>query len=313
MGRTSVLGGGEKLCRARLTLTVRNVTIRRMSVRDAGLPASAAPSSLRPAARGEICLSGVGKTFGTAHGDVQALAAVDLTIPEGQFLTIVGPSGCGKTTLLRILAGLAKASSGTVTFSIDHAGRPLRSMIFQEQGVFPWLTVLDNAAFGLKCQGIGRTERRKRAREYLEMLGLGPFERAYPRQLSGGMRQRVNIARAFANDPAVLLMDEPLSALDEQTKLLVQADLLNLWEKTRKTVVYITHSLDEAIILGDRVIVMTNRPGKLKATFDVMLPRPRNVIDMQSNPEFFELRSNIWTALRDEVLSLRRTEGTTDG
>jgi NitT/TauT family transport system ATP-binding protein len=145
------------------------------------------------------------------------------------------------------------------------------------------------------------------------MLGLAPFERAYPRQLSGGMRQRVNIARAFANDPAVLLMDEPLSALDEQTKLLVQADLLRLWEKTRKTVVYITHSLDEAIILGDRVIVMTNRPGKLKAVFDVTLPRPRNVIDMQSNPEFFELRSNIWTALRDEVLSLRQTEGATDG
>jgi NitT/TauT family transport system ATP-binding protein len=127
------------------------------------------------------------------------------------------------------------------------------------------------------------------------------------------MRQRVNIARAFANDPAVLLMDEPLSALDEQTKLLVQADLLRLWDKTRKTVVYITHSLDEAIILGDRVIVMTNRPGKLKAIFDVTLPRPRNVIDMQSNPEFFELRSNIWTALRDEVLSLRQTEAATDG
>jgi NitT/TauT family transport system ATP-binding protein len=282
-----------------------------MSVRDAGLASAASP--VPGSTRGEIRLAGVGKTFHGEHGDIQALAAVDLTIPEGQFLTIVGPSGCGKTTLLRILAGLAKASSGTVTFTIDHAGRPLRSMIFQEQGVFPWLSVLDNAAFGLKCQGIGRTERRKRAREFLEMLGLAPFERAYPRQLSGGMRQRVNIARAFANDPAVLLMDEPLSALDEQTKLLVQADLLRLWDKTRKTVVYITHSLDEAIILGDRVIVMTNRPGKLKAIFDVTLPRPRNVIDMQSNPEFFELRSNIWTALRDEVLSLRQTEAATDG
>ncbi len=254
---------------------------------------------------GEIRVGGVAKSFPTAHGRVDALERIDLTIPEGQFLCIVGPSGCGKTTLLRILAGLETPSAGTVEFSIAHAGKPLRSVVFQEQGVFPWMSVLDNAAFGLKARGVQRSERQASARSYLGMLGLTPFERAYPRQLSGGMRQRVNIARAFANDPAVLLMDEPLASLDEQTKLLVQADLLRLWERSRKTVVYITHSLDEAIVLGDRVIVMTKRPGTIKTVVDIELARPRNVLDMQSNADFFALRSRIWTALRDEVLQLR--------
>lgn len=254
---------------------------------------------------GEIRICGVAKTFVTAHGDVDALERVDLTIPEGQFLCIVGPSGCGKTTLLRILAGLETPSSGTVDFSIAHDGKPLRSVVFQEQGVFPWMTVLDNAAFGLKARGVPRTQRESCARDYLGMLGLTKFERAYPRALSGGMRQRVNIARAFANDPAIFLMDEPLASLDEQTKLLVQADLLRLWDRSRKTVVYITHSLDEAIVLGDRVIVMTKRPGTIKTVVDINLARPRNVLDLQSNEDFFAIRSRIWTALRDEVLQLR--------
>src|SRR5208283_3455344 len=166
---------------------------------------------------------------------------------------------------------------------IARDGRPLQSMVFQEQGVFPWMRVLDNAAFGLTVRGVPRAERLALARSYLNKLGIGAFERAYPRQLSGGMRQRVNLARAFANDPAILLMDEPLGSLDEQTKMLVQEDLLRLWEGSRKTVVYITHSLDEAIILGDQVIVMTNRPGKVKTLVDIDLPRPRDVLDMKSN------------------------------
>ena len=257
---------------------------------------------------GDIRVRGITKTFTGALGDVQALAPVDLTIPEGQFLCIVGPSGCGKTTLLRILAGLETPTAGDVDFTISHAGKPLRSVVFQEQGIFPWMSVLKNTAFGLKVRGVDRVTREAEARAYLDMLGLTPFADAYPRQLSGGMRQRVNIARAFANDPAILLMDEPLASLDEQTKLLVQEDLLRLWDRSRKTVVYITHSLDEAIVLGDRVIVMTNRPGSIKTVVDIDLPRPRNVLDMQSNEAFFDVRSRIWTALREEVLTLRRRE-----
>jgi NitT/TauT family transport system ATP-binding protein len=261
---------------------------------------------------GEIRVRGVTKTFEGAHGNVQALDTIDLTIPEGQFLCIVGPSGCGKTTLLRIIAGLETPTSGDVEFTVATDGKPLRSMVFQEQGIFPWMSVLKNTAFGLKVRGVGRAEREKQALGYLDMLGLTPFAEAYPRQLSGGMRQRVNIGRAFANDPAILLMDEPLASLDEQTKLLVQEDLLRLWDGSHKTVVYITHSLDEAILLGDRVIVMTNRPGKIKTVVDVELTRPRNVIDMQSNEAFFEIRSRIWTALREEVLSLRQREISSD-
>ncbi len=261
---------------------------------------------------GEIRVRGVTKIFEGPHGDVQALAPIDLTIAEGQFLCIVGPSGCGKTTLLRIIAGLAAPTEGEVDFSIEHDGKPLRSVVFQEQGIFPWMSVLQNTAFGLKVRGIGRAERERTARAYLDMLGLTQFADAYPRQLSGGMRQRVNIARAFANDPAILLMDEPLASLDEQTKLLVQEDLLRLWEGSHKTVVYITHSLDEAIVLGDRVIVMTNRPGSIKSIVDIDLPRPRNVLDMHSNENFFNIRSRIWTALREEVLTLRQREISSD-
>jgi NitT/TauT family transport system ATP-binding protein len=261
---------------------------------------------------GKIAVRGITKTFAGVHGDIRALDPVYLTIPEGQFLCIVGPSGCGKTTLLRIIAGLEQPTDGEVDFSIAHDGKPLRSVVFQEQGIFPWMSVLQNTGFGLKVRGVGRRERDAEARRYLDMLGLTPFADAYPRQLSGGMRQRVNIARAFANDPAILLMDEPLASLDEQTKLLVQEDLLRLWDGSHKTVVYITHSLDEAIVLGDRVIVMTNRPGTIKTVVDIDLPRPRNVLDMQSNEAFFDIRSRIWTALREEVLTLRERETASD-
>jgi NitT/TauT family transport system ATP-binding protein len=260
---------------------------------------------VRTQARAGIAIRGLAKTFDVRPAPVEALAAIDMFVAEGEFLCIVGPSGCGKTTLLRILAGLETPSMGNIDFSICHDGRPLQSMVFQEQGVFPWLTALDNAAFGMLARGVPKGERHEKARAMLAKLGLAGFERTYPRQLSGGMRQRVNLARAFANDPAVLLMDEPLGALDEQTKMLVQDDLLKLWEEQRKTVIFITHSLDEAVVLGDRVAVMSHRPGRIKALFDVRLPRPRNALELRNNPDFIEVRRRVWEALREEVLAAR--------
>ena len=260
---------------------------------------------VRTQARAGIAIRGLAKTFDVRPAPVKALDTIDMFVAEGEFLCIVGPSGCGKTTLLRILAGLETPSVGTIDISIKHEGRPLQSMVFQEQGVFPWLTTLDNAAFGMQARGVAKAERHAVARKMLAKLGLAGFERTYPRQLSGGMRQRVNLARAFANDPAILLMDEPLGALDEQTKMLVQDDLLKLWEETRKTVIFITHSLDEAVVLGDRVAVMSHRPGRIKALFDVRLPRPRNALELRNNPDFIEVRRLVWESLREEVLAAR--------
>jgi NitT/TauT family transport system ATP-binding protein len=250
-----------------------------------------------------IFIRRLGKSFISRRNEVHALRGIDLTVRQGEFLCIVGPSGCGKTTLLRILGGLEKPSEGDLDFRIEHGDDPLQSMVFQEQGVFPWLTVLQNTSFGLTVRGIPRAEREATARGYLRQLGLADFEGYFPRQLSGGMRQRVNLARAFANNPAVLLMDEPLSALDEQTKMLVQEDLLRLWEGSKKTVIFITHSLDEAIVLGDRVAVMSHRPGRIKAIFDIDLARPRRALELRNDPAFVAVRGRVWDSLREEVLS----------
>ena len=250
-----------------------------------------------------IVIRGLQKTFEVDGAALHALDIADLEVRQGEFLCIVGPSGCGKTTLLRILGGLETPTEGSVEYRITHDGRPLQSMVFQEQGVFPWLNVLANAAFGLTVRGVARAQREAVARDYLRKLGLAAFESAYPRQLSGGMRQRVNLARAFVNDPAVLLMDEPLGSLDEQTKMLVQEDLLHLWEGSQKTVIFITHSLDEAIVLGDRVAVMSHRPGRIKAIFDIALARPRNALELRNNAEFIAARGRVWDTLRAEVLS----------
>jgi NitT/TauT family transport system ATP-binding protein len=269
------------------------------------------PSQLRtePQAKagmsGTIELADVGKSFAAANGVIAAVSGVNLTVREGEFLCLVGPSGCGKTTVLRILAGLEKPSTGAIRFGIPSGSRPLRSMVFQGHGVFPWMTVLDNAAYGLMARGVKKAERHAIAREYLHKLGISAFERAYPRELSGGMLQRVNLARAFANDPAVLLMDEPFGALDEQTRMLAYEDLLALWEESRKTVVFITHNLDEAILLGDRVAVMARRPGRVKDIVEVDLARPRPVLDLQNDRRYVEVRKRIWESLRAEVLSLR--------
>jgi NitT/TauT family transport system ATP-binding protein len=249
------------------------------------------------------------KVFRTPRATVVALAGIDLTIHRGEFVCVVGPSGCGKTTLLNILGHLETASSGSVQFAPPTAGRPQSSIIFQEQGVFPWMTVLDNAAFGLMARGVPRADRERTARALLARMGLSRFEKAYPRELSGGMRQRVNIARAFANDPELLLMDEPFASLDEQTKLLLQDRLLQLWEADRKTVLFITHSLDEAIRLADRVVVMTARPGRIKAVLQVPLARPRHVLDMPGDPDYQRLHAQVWEYLREEVLAASDIEG----
>lgn len=253
--------------------------------------------------RGELRIAGVSKTFRSRFGTiVRALENVDAVVPEGQFVCVVGPSGCGKTTLLRIIAGLERPSTGRIEFAVDAPGRPLCNVVFQEHGIYPWLTVLGNAAFGLRARGLAREARDAHAREYLNMLGLAPFERAYPHQLSAGMRQRVNLARAFANEPAVLLMDEPLANLDEKMRFLIEAELLRVWERARTIVVYVTHSIDEAIVLGDRVIVMSNRPGRIAASIDVTLPRPREVVELRSDADFFQVRSRVWAALRGQAL-----------
>jgi NitT/TauT family transport system ATP-binding protein len=253
-------------------------------------------------------LRGVTRSFTVKGRRVDALAGIDLDIQAGEFLCIVGPSGCGKTTLLRILAGLEQQTSGSIELTRDgSSARPLNSMVFQEQSIFPWLNVRDNVAFGLKAQGLSRGERYRIVEPFIGKVGLNGFEDALPHQLSGGMKQRVSIARAFATDPEMLLMDEPFAALDEQTKLILQAELLRIWDELRKTVVYVTHSIDEAIVLADRILVMSARPGRIKEVLDVqqVFGRPRVVEVVKSSPQYGELFGRVWGQLRDEVQRIR--------
>jgi len=254
----------------------------------------------------KIEIKDLDKRFHVRQQEVVALDGLTLDIPTGQFFVIVGPSGCGKTTLLRIIAGLEQPTSGTVTVQADSTDRPINSMIFQGDSVLPWMTVWDNAAYGLHSRGVPAAEVRETVGHFLDKTGLSQFADAYPHQLSGGMRQRVSIARAFANDPEVLLMDEPFSALDEQNKTLLQEELLRVWEENRKTVVYITHSVDEAVTLGDRILVMTARPGRAKAFVDVPFDRPRDVVGLRHAPEYGDMVYEIWGHLRDEVNESQR-------
>ena len=268
-----------------------------------------APASPQPGdGPNKIVLRGVKKRFFVGHAAIDALAGIDLDVRAGEFFCIVGPSGCGKTTLLRILAGLETKSAGAIEIGRDTARggaveRPLNSMVFQEQSIFPWKSVRDNVAFGLKARGFPRRERYEIADAFVRKVGLAGFEHALPYQLSGGMKQRVSIARAFANDPEIMLMDEPFAALDEQTKLVLQAELLRIWEESRKTVVYVTHSIDEAIVLADRILVMSARPGRIKSIIDIgrMFPRPRHVDTVKSSARYGEVFGEIWSLLRDEV------------
>jgi NitT/TauT family transport system ATP-binding protein len=253
--------------------------------------------------RTEIAVRQLTKTFSLGDAGLDALRSINLKVPAGEFCCIVGPSGCGKTTLLRILAGLEKPSAGDIEITATDSGRPLNSMVFQEQSVFPWMTVEDNIGFGLQMRRVDGKVRRAVVADYIGKVGLQGFARAYPHQLSGGMKQRVAVARAFANDPEVLLMDEPFASLDEQTKIVLQDELLKIWEGSRKTVIFITHSIEEAVVLGDRVVVMTARPGRIKADVLVDLPRPRSVYELKSSPAFAETVGRIWSLLRDEVIT----------
>ncbi|MGA7485582.1 MAG: ABC transporter ATP-binding protein [Xanthobacteraceae bacterium] len=258
------------------------------------------PLSERPAIR----IRELRKQF----GKLTAIDGISLDIAHGEFFMIVGPSGCGKTTLLRILAGLDSVSSGRIEIETPNSQRPVNSMIFQGDSIFPWMTVWDNAAYGLKMRGAPHSMIKDVVGHYLARTGLSRFAKYYPHQLSGGMRQRVSIARAFANDPEILLMDEPFSALDAQNKLLLQEELLRIWEEHKKTVVFITHSVDEAAFLGDRIMVMTAQPGKVKMFVPVPLARPRNIMELQKSPQYGELIAHIWSSLREEVHRARKQE-----
>jgi NitT/TauT family transport system ATP-binding protein len=258
------------------------------------LPDAFASTGGRPT---KISIRGLTKSYALEHGSFKAIDAFDLAIGDAEFLCILGPSGCGKSTLLRILAGLEIPSAGEIIIAAGQRERPLRSMIFQEASVFPWMTVRDNVAFGLRIRHVSRQQQTQTVDHFLRLCGLAAFADAYPHQLSGGMKQRVSVARAFANDPEILLMDEPFAALDEQTKISLQQELLRLWNDTRKTVVFITHSIDEALVLADRVIVMSGRPGRPIADFPVTFPRPRLVHELKSDLEYGRLWHRAWALL----------------
>ncbi|WGD28309.1 ABC transporter ATP-binding protein [Ancylobacter sp. WKF20] len=237
-----------------------------------------------------------------------AISGVAIDVPAGQFLTIVGPSGCGKTTLLEILAGLAQPTSGSVRIDGQEVRGPSlsRGIVFQQYALLPWRTALANVEFSLEAAGgLSRRERREKALAVLELVGLKGFEDRFPHELSGGMKQRVAIARSLVYEPDILLMDEPFGALDAQTRELLQEELFTLWQRTRTTVVFITHSIDEAIYLGQRVAVMTSRPGRIKALVDVDLPRGDAEADIRSHPDFARYRHEIWDLLRGEVARAR--------
>jgi NitT/TauT family transport system ATP-binding protein len=260
-----------------------------------------------------IVVSDVQKTFQLKPGQavsvdgrttdrVEVLAGVDLAVRTGEFITLVGPSGSGKSVLLDVIGGLTEASAGEAFIDTTRVTKPDPKIayVFQQYALFPWRTALENVEYALEVRGVRAAERRRKARHFLGLFGLGGFEDRYPSQLSGGMQQRVAIARALSTDPEVLLMDEPFAALDAQTRNILQAELLRIWETINTTVVFVTHSIDEAIFLADRVVVMTARPGRVKEVFEIDLPRPRDE-DVRASEAFNAYRGKVWRALRHEV------------
>jgi NitT/TauT family transport system ATP-binding protein len=249
----------------------------------------------------KLQVEGLTRSFG--DGAVVAFQGLTLDIQENESLCIVGPSGCGKTTLLRCMAGLIEPSDGRVLLDGKIVIRPSPNvaMVFQHFGLFPWKTVYENVAYGLKLRGVPRGNWPQRLRPFLELVGLVGFESAYPYQLSGGMQQRAGLARALAVDPDVLLMDEPFGSLDAQTREVLQEELLRILERARKTMVFVTHSIDEAILLGDRIVVMSARPGRVREIIDVAFPRPRDVEQVRATDRYDELRLHIWNELRPEA------------
>lgn len=242
------------------------------------------------------------KAYQARNGVVSALEDVTFSAKEQEFVCIVGPSGCGKTTLLKLIAGLLKPTSGQIIFSNKEQAndRPPSALVFQEHGLFPWMTVLDNVAFGLEMRGMGRRERRDYARVFVEKVGLASFADNYPHELSVGMRQRVGISRAFVADPQILLMDEPFGSLDAQTKLVLRQELLKIWKDHQKLVLYVTHDIEEAVILGDRVLVMTGHPGQIREEIHIPISRPRD-LSPKEQFELTEIKWHIWKILEEKV------------
>jgi len=257
-----------------------------------------------PGAPPAIELRNVTKRFGTPSGGTYtALRNLDLRVDPGEFCAVVGPTGCGKSTTLTLISGLERPSSGQALVHgerVSHIGRGT-GFVFQNDAVFPWKSVLDNVCAGPRFRGVPRRQTRAMARDWLRRVGLAGFEDRYPHQLSGGMRKRVALAQSLINEPEILLMDEPFSALDVQTRLIMADELLSLWDLTRPAVVFVTHDLEEAIALGDKVVVLTAGPARVKACFRVDLPRPRVVQDIRFDRQFVSLYQQIWEALRSEV------------
>ncbi|NLC35084.1 MAG: ABC transporter ATP-binding protein [Alcaligenaceae bacterium] len=253
-----------------------------------------------------ISIQGVSKHF----GEFQALQNVDLEIKQGEFTVLLGASGCGKSTLLNLITGFIRPTEGRIVVNGREVTRvePHCGMVFQQYALFPWLTVLENVAFGLKMKGIGKSQRNETARRFIDMVGLQGFEDKFPNALSGGMRQRVSIARVLANDPDVILLDEPFAALDAMTRQVLQDELLRIYEQSGKTIVFITHSIDEALLLSTRMLIMSARPGRIVTDLHNDLPMPRNAA-VQLSPRYNELKSQIWETVQAEVM--RSLEATT--
>jgi len=250
-----------------------------------------------------LSVEGVSKEYHVRGKKVLALDSIDLAVAQGEFVTVVGPSGCGKSTLLNLIVGLLRSSSGRILFR----GDPINGIctkigyVTQKDNLLPWRTLIENVEIALEIRGIENSARRQRAEELIGQVGLSGFEDHYPHELSGGMRQRANIIRTLIYDPELILMDEPFGPLDAQTRVVLQDQLLKLWLASRKTIVFITHDLVEAITLADRVVLMTSRPGRIKSIENVTIPRPRNVFQIHERPEFRSAYERLWQQLRPEV------------
>ncbi len=255
----------------------------------------------------KLHIDNVYKEYDGRNGKTVALNGVTLDIMENEFVCVIGPSGCGKSTLLNIIAGLLEPTSGSVCLDgkqIEGTGVE-RGVVFQQYALFPWRTVLKNVTFGLEMQKVPKDEAKETAMKYIKAVGLDGFENAYPKELSGGMKQRVAIARAYAVNPEVLLMDEPFGAVDAQTRTQLQTELLNMWEEERKTCFFITHDVDEAIVLAQRVVVMSARPGRIKEIVDIDIPYPRDQ-ETKLMPRFNELKNHVWSLVYQEFLEQRQ-------
>ncbi|GAA4349260.1 ABC transporter ATP-binding protein [Variovorax defluvii] len=268
---------------------------------------AAVPSGVSHAAPPILEFRDVAKTFDTQRGSVTALRGISVTVADGEFLTVVGPSGCGKSTLLNLLVGLEKPSSGAIFFEGSNAiDRMKIGYVMQDDNLYPWRTLQENVEFPLELRGVAPRERSRIARQYLAKVQLAGFENRYPYELSGGMRQRGNIVRALSYSPRLIIMDEPFGPLDAQTRLLLQQQLLDIWAQERKTIIFITHDLHEAIALGDRVLVLTKRPGSVKSVHTVDIPRPRNLRHLHELPAFRSLMSTLGDELEEEIMGSQR-------